>query len=247
MYFALKCTWGTGQLCFRRSYQGKTCSFPRIAPHWCAFLMLSVKEQVLFLCFVYLNYFCSHFNFCWKSRVQRKKEICLKPQTPSICAYSSLSWTYTDTLRTRPEGPNGKGWRKLSQSSFHSKVSACSGKSQSRQSTGGFYHDTGRMKQATPLLWGLSFLQATSTLLSRKMSLGRSQLCKEKNKGQSCPCLHYSTNTRTSLRIHWLSSRHQYFSARNVFHTQIMPHLIVRANVPHHLHCACGLCAIWQD
>lgn len=43
-------TWHTGHLCSRISCQGKTCRFPSSsAQHWRASLVLSVKDQVLFL------------------------------------------------------------------------------------------------------------------------------------------------------------------------------------------------------
>lgn len=83
-------------------------------------------------------------------------------------------------------------------------VSACSRKSQQRQGTEGFYHDTGRKKLSTRSPWGLNFHQATSTWFSRKTSLRRSQLDKAKNKGQSCPCLQCGTNrpgTNTSQLV----------------------------------------------
>lgn len=80
--------------------------------------------------------------------------------------------------------------------------------------------------------WCPNFHQATSTWFSRKMSLWRPQLDKAKNKGQTCPCLHCSTNPRISLGIHWFPSRHQHFSAHDVFHTQVMLCLIVKADVP---------------
>lgn len=94
----LSVTWDTGHLCSQMSCQGKTCSFASSsAQHWCTSLVLFVKDEVLFLSLVYQNYFCPHLNLCWKSRVQRKKDVCPRPQTPLSCAHSSLGWTYADT------------------------------------------------------------------------------------------------------------------------------------------------------
>lgn len=233
----LSVTWDTGHLCSQRSCQGKTCSFASSsAQHWCASLVLFVKDQVLFLSLVYQNYFCPHLNLCWKSRVQRKKDVCPRPQTPLSCAHSSLGWTYADTqdrpIRTDMERAE-ENYLRLP---FRAWCLPAVEKSQQRQGTDGFYHDTGRMKLSTLSPWGLNFHQATSTWFSRKLSLRSSQLDKVKNKGQSCSCLHCTMNPGTSLGICWLPSRHQYFSARNMFHVQIMLCLIIKHDVPQRLH-----------